>query len=43
MHVDLPPLLSVEATGVSIPIGKREVFLTADLLGGPGLMQTSLR
>jgi hypothetical protein len=29
MHVDLPPLVSVEATGVCIPIGKREVLLAA--------------
>jgi hypothetical protein len=29
MPADLPPLLSVEATGVCIPIGKREVLLAA--------------
>jgi hypothetical protein len=29
MHVDLPPLVSVEATGVCIPVGKREVLLAA--------------
>jgi hypothetical protein len=29
MHVDLPPFLSVEATGVCIPICKREVLLAA--------------
>jgi hypothetical protein len=28
-HVDLPPLISVEATGVCIPIGNREVLLAA--------------
>jgi exonuclease III len=28
-HVDLPPLVSVEATGVCIPIGNREILLTA--------------
>jgi hypothetical protein len=27
-HVDLPPLVSVEATGVCIPVGKNEVLLT---------------
>jgi hypothetical protein len=27
--VDLPPLLSVEATGVCIPIGNTEIFLAA--------------
>jgi hypothetical protein len=27
--IDLPPLLSVEATGVCIPIGKTEMFLAA--------------
>jgi hypothetical protein len=28
-HVDLPPLVSVEATGVCIPIGNSEVLLKA--------------
>jgi hypothetical protein len=28
-HVDLPPLVSVEATGVCVPIGKSEVLLAA--------------
>jgi hypothetical protein len=28
-HIDLPPLISVEATGVSIPIGNSEVLLAA--------------
>jgi hypothetical protein len=28
-HVDLPPLVSAEATGVYIPIGNSEVLLTA--------------
>jgi hypothetical protein len=28
-HVDLPPLISVEATGVCVPIGKSEVLLAA--------------
>jgi hypothetical protein len=28
-HVDLPPLVSVEATGVCIPIGYSEMFLAA--------------
>jgi hypothetical protein len=28
-HVDLPPLVSVEATGVSIPVGNSEVLLAA--------------
>jgi hypothetical protein len=28
-HVDLPPLISVEATGVCIPIGNREILLAA--------------
>jgi hypothetical protein len=29
MHVDLPPLISVEATGVCIPIGNQESLLEA--------------
>jgi hypothetical protein len=28
-HVDLPPLVSVEATGVCIPIGNSQVLLAA--------------
>jgi hypothetical protein len=28
-HVDLPPLVSVEATGVCIPIGNREILIAA--------------
>jgi hypothetical protein len=28
-HVDLPPLVSVEATGICIPIGKYEILLAA--------------
>jgi hypothetical protein len=28
-HVDLPPLVSVEATGVCIPVGNSEVLLAA--------------
>jgi hypothetical protein len=28
-HVDLSPLISVEATGVSIPIGNKEILLAA--------------
>jgi hypothetical protein len=28
-HVDLPPLVSVEATGVCIPIGNSEILLAA--------------
>jgi hypothetical protein len=28
-HVDLPPLVSVEATGVCIPIDKNQVLLAA--------------
>jgi hypothetical protein len=28
-HVDLPPLVSVQATGVCIPIGNTEVLLAA--------------
>jgi hypothetical protein len=28
-HVDLPPLVAVEATGVCIPIGNRKVLLAA--------------
>jgi hypothetical protein len=28
-HVELPPLVSVEATGICIPIGNSEVLLAA--------------
>jgi hypothetical protein len=28
-YVDLPPLISIEATGVSIPVGNKEVLLAA--------------
>jgi hypothetical protein len=28
-HVDLPPLISIEATGVCIPIGNNEILLAA--------------
>jgi hypothetical protein len=28
-HVDLPPLISIEATGVCIPIGNSEILLAA--------------
>jgi hypothetical protein len=28
-HVDLPPLVSIEATGVCIPIGNSEILLAA--------------
>jgi hypothetical protein len=28
-NVDLPPLISAEATGVCIPIGKRKILLAA--------------
>jgi hypothetical protein len=34
-HVDLPPLVSIEATGVCIPIGNSEV-LPAALYKSPG-------
>jgi hypothetical protein len=42
-HVDLNPLLSVEATGVCIPVGN-EVLLAAVYKspGLPRLLQTSL-
>jgi hypothetical protein len=39
MRVDLPLLVSVEATGVYIPIGNQRFI---NLQGVPGLMQTSL-
>jgi hypothetical protein len=29
VHLDLPPLISVEATGVCIPISNREILLVA--------------
>jgi exonuclease III len=35
-HVDLPPLISVEATGVCIPIGNRKVLLAA-VYKSPGI------
>jgi hypothetical protein len=43
-HVDLPRLISVEATGVCIPIGKSEVMLAAvvSLRAEPGMTLTSL-
>jgi hypothetical protein len=28
-HLDLPPLIAVEATGVYIPIGNKEILLAA--------------
>jgi exonuclease III len=34
-HIDLPPLISVEATGVGIPIGNREILL-ATIYKSPG-------
>jgi hypothetical protein len=42
--VDLPPLVSVEATGVCIPIGNSEVLVAAfiNLQAGLGAMLTSL-
>jgi exonuclease III len=42
-HVDLPPLITLEATGVCIPIGNRKLLLAAvtNLQAGPGMMQTS--
>jgi exonuclease III len=36
-HVDLPPLVSVEATGVCIPLGNSEVLLAAVYISGPYL------
>jgi hypothetical protein len=44
-HLDLPPLVSVEATGVCIPIGDGEVLLAGVYKSpaGPGVMLTSLR
>jgi hypothetical protein len=43
-HVDLPPLDSVEATGVCIPIGNSEILPAAlyKSPGLPGLMRTLL-
>jgi hypothetical protein len=35
-HVDLPPLISIEATGVCIPIGNSEILLAA-VYKSPGL------
>jgi len=40
-HEDLRPLVSMEATGVCIPIGNREVLLEA-VRAEPGVTQTSL-
>jgi hypothetical protein len=43
--VDLPPLVSVEATGVCIPIGNSKVLLAAVYKSpgrGPGVILTSL-
>jgi hypothetical protein len=40
-HVDLSPLVSVEATGVCIPVGNSEVLL-ANLQARPGEIVTSL-
>jgi hypothetical protein len=43
-HVDLPPLISVEATGVCIPIGNSQVLLAAVYKSQgavPGVMLTS--
>jgi hypothetical protein len=46
-YVDLPPLVSVEATGVCIPIGNSEILLASVYkFSGrdvPGVMLTSLR
>jgi hypothetical protein len=44
-HVDLPSLISVEATGVCIPIGNSQVLLAAVYKSQgavPGVMLTSL-
>jgi hypothetical protein len=43
-HVELSPLVSVEATGVCIPIGDSEVLLQlfTNIRAGPGVMLTSL-
>jgi hypothetical protein len=44
-HVDLPPLISVEATGGCIPIGNSQVLLAAVYKSQgavPGVMLTSL-
>jgi hypothetical protein len=43
-HVDLPPLNSIEATGVCIPIDNSEILLAAvtNLQAVPESMQTSL-
>jgi hypothetical protein len=40
IHEDLLPVVSVEATGVCIPIGKREVVLAADY-SSPGRIWTA--
>jgi hypothetical protein len=36
-NVDLPPLVSIEATGVCIPIGNSEVLLAAIYVTSPRL------
>jgi hypothetical protein len=41
-HVVLPPLVSVEATGVSIPIGNSEILLAAVYKFPGRVMLTSL-
>jgi hypothetical protein len=43
-YIDLPPIVSVEATGVCIPIGSSEISLqlSKNLWVTPGLTQTSL-
>jgi hypothetical protein len=42
-HVDLPPLVSVEATGVCIPIGNSEMLLAAVCHQAmPGMIKRSL-
>jgi hypothetical protein len=35
-HIDLPPLISVEATGVCVHIGNKEILLSA-VYKSPGL------
>jgi hypothetical protein len=35
-HVDLPPLISIDATGVCIPIGNNEILL-AGVYRSPGV------
>jgi hypothetical protein len=43
-HVDLPSLVSVEATGVCIPVGNSEIILQlfTTLRAEPGMTLTSL-